>query len=296
VPATELVLRRLLPMAHEGLQEWGVDAVDRDRLLGIIEGRCLTGRNGAQWQSATFPPVLRRARPARRLARDDAGVRRPHAQQRAGAHLADRLSDSQRQRRRGRRAPCFRPARRPAAPPPEHARFAVALTPVGRACSCGRAIAARRSIEHARFAVALTPVSRACSGGRAGLTSADPAALVGDPGAEQAAEVRDELVVLVVRERAGDCLDEHAVEVGLSMYSSTISSMSGSREAQKSNSARCRIVVGHRAIGAQLVVVGEVVPVGDGEPRSRIDVRVTGRPVAVAKIDHLTSAFMAQGK
>jgi gamma-glutamyl:cysteine ligase YbdK (ATP-grasp superfamily) len=54
VPATELVLRRLLPMAHEGLQEWGVDAVDRDRLLGVIEGRCLTGRNGAQWQSATF--------------------------------------------------------------------------------------------------------------------------------------------------------------------------------------------------------------------------------------------------
>jgi gamma-glutamyl:cysteine ligase YbdK (ATP-grasp superfamily) len=54
VPATELVLRRLLPMAHEGLQEWGVDAVDRDRLLGIIEGRCLTGRNGAQWQAATF--------------------------------------------------------------------------------------------------------------------------------------------------------------------------------------------------------------------------------------------------
>jgi gamma-glutamyl:cysteine ligase YbdK (ATP-grasp superfamily) len=54
VPATELVLRRLLPMAHQGLQEWGVDAVDRDRLLGIIEGRCLTGRNGAQWQSATF--------------------------------------------------------------------------------------------------------------------------------------------------------------------------------------------------------------------------------------------------
>ena len=46
--------RRLLPMAHEGLQEWGIDAADRDRLLGIIEGRCLTGRNGAQWQAATF--------------------------------------------------------------------------------------------------------------------------------------------------------------------------------------------------------------------------------------------------
>jgi gamma-glutamyl:cysteine ligase YbdK (ATP-grasp superfamily) len=54
VPVTELVLRRLLPMAHEGLSAWGVDAADRDRLLGVIEQRCLKGVNGASWQSATF--------------------------------------------------------------------------------------------------------------------------------------------------------------------------------------------------------------------------------------------------
>jgi gamma-glutamyl:cysteine ligase YbdK (ATP-grasp superfamily) len=54
VPATELVLRRLLPMAHQGLQEWGVDGPDIDRLLGIIEGRCLNERNGASWQASTF--------------------------------------------------------------------------------------------------------------------------------------------------------------------------------------------------------------------------------------------------
>jgi gamma-glutamyl:cysteine ligase YbdK (ATP-grasp superfamily) len=54
VPATELVLRRLLPMAHQGLEEWGVDTADKDRLLGIIEQRCLTGRNGASWQAAAF--------------------------------------------------------------------------------------------------------------------------------------------------------------------------------------------------------------------------------------------------
>jgi hypothetical protein len=54
VPASELVLRRLLPLAHQGLDEWGVDAADRDRLLGVIEGRCLSGRNGAQWQAAEF--------------------------------------------------------------------------------------------------------------------------------------------------------------------------------------------------------------------------------------------------
>jgi len=50
VPAAELVLRRLLPLAHAGLDSWGVDPTVRDRLLGIIEGRCTTGVNGATWQ------------------------------------------------------------------------------------------------------------------------------------------------------------------------------------------------------------------------------------------------------
>jgi len=54
VPATELVLRRLLPMAHEGLEVLGIDAGDRDRLLGIVEQRCLTARNGSTWQVETF--------------------------------------------------------------------------------------------------------------------------------------------------------------------------------------------------------------------------------------------------
>jgi Glutamate-cysteine ligase family 2(GCS2) len=54
VPVTELVLRRLLPMAAAGLDLWGVAAADRDRLLGIIEGRCVTGRNGAAWQVAAM--------------------------------------------------------------------------------------------------------------------------------------------------------------------------------------------------------------------------------------------------
>jgi gamma-glutamyl:cysteine ligase YbdK (ATP-grasp superfamily) len=52
VPATELVLRRLLPMAAEGLDRWGVAPEHRDRLLGIIAERCRTGRNGATWQVA----------------------------------------------------------------------------------------------------------------------------------------------------------------------------------------------------------------------------------------------------
>ncbi|MDQ2876031.1 MAG: glutamate--cysteine ligase [Actinomycetota bacterium] len=53
LPVTELVLRRLLPLAWEGLSRWGVDLSDAERLLGIIEQRCLTGRTGATWQSQT---------------------------------------------------------------------------------------------------------------------------------------------------------------------------------------------------------------------------------------------------
>ena len=52
VPADELVLRHLLPMAHEGLEQWGVSAAVRDRYLGVIEARCLSGVNGATWQIA----------------------------------------------------------------------------------------------------------------------------------------------------------------------------------------------------------------------------------------------------
>jgi gamma-glutamyl:cysteine ligase YbdK (ATP-grasp superfamily) len=49
VKATELVLRRLLPLAHQGLVSWGVPAEERDRLLGIVEQRCVKGVNGASW-------------------------------------------------------------------------------------------------------------------------------------------------------------------------------------------------------------------------------------------------------
>ena len=49
VRATELVLRRLLPMAHAGLEAWGVPVEERDRYLGIIEQRCLAETSGAAW-------------------------------------------------------------------------------------------------------------------------------------------------------------------------------------------------------------------------------------------------------
>jgi hypothetical protein len=54
VPAAELVLRRLLPLADDGLRQWDVDAAVRDRLLQVIERRCVMLRNGASWQSEVF--------------------------------------------------------------------------------------------------------------------------------------------------------------------------------------------------------------------------------------------------
>ena len=58
VPATELVLRRLLPMARAGLEQWGARPEARDRLLGIIEQRCILGRNGASWFADRFATRL----------------------------------------------------------------------------------------------------------------------------------------------------------------------------------------------------------------------------------------------
>ncbi|GIE91771.1 glutamate-cysteine ligase family protein [Actinoplanes regularis] len=52
VEVVDLVLNTLLPMAYDGLDRFGVHPAERDRLLGIIEGRCLTRRNGASWQTS----------------------------------------------------------------------------------------------------------------------------------------------------------------------------------------------------------------------------------------------------
>lgn len=46
----ELVLRKLLPQAAEGLTRWGVAGEVIDRYLSVIERRCATRRTGAAWQ------------------------------------------------------------------------------------------------------------------------------------------------------------------------------------------------------------------------------------------------------
>ncbi|MEP7025224.1 MAG: glutamate--cysteine ligase [Actinomycetota bacterium] len=68
VPVTELTLRHLLPLARQGLQQWGADSAATDRLLAIIEQRCLTGSNGATWQTSAVRSLEESGRHDRREA------------------------------------------------------------------------------------------------------------------------------------------------------------------------------------------------------------------------------------
>jgi hypothetical protein len=65
VTPDELVLRELLPLAYEGLDQRGVAPDVRDHFLGVIEGRAKNGRNGAAWQVTTVRALQERglARP-----------------------------------------------------------------------------------------------------------------------------------------------------------------------------------------------------------------------------------------
>jgi CBS domain-containing protein len=49
LPAKQLVLETLLPLAREGLQESGIDRDDIDRYLGVLEDRVRERRTGARW-------------------------------------------------------------------------------------------------------------------------------------------------------------------------------------------------------------------------------------------------------
>ncbi|MEU3245348.1 glutamate--cysteine ligase [Streptomyces sp. NPDC006875] len=58
VDAVGLIRDELLPLAAVGLDAWGVEPVDRDFYLGVIEDRCRLRVNGATWQAATFHQAL----------------------------------------------------------------------------------------------------------------------------------------------------------------------------------------------------------------------------------------------
>ena len=49
LPAKQLILEQLLPLAREGLQEAGIDQDDIDRYLGVVHDRVVKRRTGARW-------------------------------------------------------------------------------------------------------------------------------------------------------------------------------------------------------------------------------------------------------
>ncbi len=49
LPAKQLVLEQLLPLAREGLQEAGINADDIDKYLGVVRDRVSMRRTGARW-------------------------------------------------------------------------------------------------------------------------------------------------------------------------------------------------------------------------------------------------------
>jgi hypothetical protein len=56
----ELVLRKLLPLAHDGLRSCAMSHTARERYLAVIEQRCTTRRTGASWQRATVQALTDR--------------------------------------------------------------------------------------------------------------------------------------------------------------------------------------------------------------------------------------------
>lgn len=59
VPADELILKELLPIAKEGLQKANLLQKDVDHYLEIIEERVSTGRTGSQWLVSSYENLLK---------------------------------------------------------------------------------------------------------------------------------------------------------------------------------------------------------------------------------------------
>jgi CBS domain-containing protein len=85
LPATRLVLDRLLPAAESGLRREKIDEDDIKRYLGIIEQRVRSGRTGSRWILSSFAE-MKRGKPGERL---NALVAATVARQAAGRPVAE---------------------------------------------------------------------------------------------------------------------------------------------------------------------------------------------------------------
>ena len=76
IPARELILDHLLPVAEEGLQTADVDSGDISRYLGILHDRVRSGQTGSQWQLDSLDAMDRGRRSERMCALVSGMVRR----------------------------------------------------------------------------------------------------------------------------------------------------------------------------------------------------------------------------
>lgn len=56
---SELLLNEILPIAREGLTEYGIDSSDIDKYLGVIEERTKTFQNGTIWMLDSFSNLIK---------------------------------------------------------------------------------------------------------------------------------------------------------------------------------------------------------------------------------------------
>ncbi len=54
IPAQDLILEQLLPLASDGLLEAGVNKADIERYLGVIRARVASGQTGSEWMTRSF--------------------------------------------------------------------------------------------------------------------------------------------------------------------------------------------------------------------------------------------------
>lgn len=67
IPARELIVKTLLPLARDGLVTRGISPVDADKYLGVIERRVESGQTGAQWVLGSLGEMKDRGTPSERL-------------------------------------------------------------------------------------------------------------------------------------------------------------------------------------------------------------------------------------
>jgi CBS domain-containing protein len=74
IPAQELIIKELIPLAREGLRNRKVNQEDIDRYLGVLEERVQTQKTGSEWILSSFNSMRNQGSRSERLAAITAGA------------------------------------------------------------------------------------------------------------------------------------------------------------------------------------------------------------------------------